>query len=493
MRILYIDIDSLRADHLGCYGYERNTSPNIDSLAARGVRFAHNYTSDAPCLPSRSALFSVRFGIHNGVVGHGGTAGSPFIQGPSRGFRDRFGITSWMSTMRSAGYRTATVSTFGERHSAWHWYAGFNEVINHGTGGMERADEVYPYAERWLRQHAGEDNWFLHVNFWDPHTPYRTPEAYGNPFASDPAPSWLTQEILDAQRNSFGPHSAREVSGYGPSKNPARWPRTLDEIRTPEDYKFWIDNYDTGIRYADDHVGRIRDVLQELGILEDTLIIVSADHGENQGELNVYGDHQTADLPTCRIPLIISGPGVRAGHVDEALHYHLDLPPTLLEWMGREAPAGWDGRSYASALTDGGTSGGHPYIVVSQMAWACQRSVRFDHWLLVRTYDPGLKDFPPVMLFDIAQDPHETKNVAEDYPEVRDRGLALLEEWHARQMSTSPAGVDPLWTVMREGGSFHTRAQLDAYCERLRNTGRAELANRLYAEETARRSALGNT
>ena len=74
MRILYLDLDSMRPDHLGCYGYARNTSPNIDAIAATGVRFTDCYCSDAPCLPSRTALFSGRFGIHTGVVGHGGTA-----------------------------------------------------------------------------------------------------------------------------------------------------------------------------------------------------------------------------------------------------------------------------------------------------------------------------------------------------------------------------------------------------------------------------------
>ncbi|MFN2111024.1 MAG: sulfatase-like hydrolase/transferase, partial [Anaerolineae bacterium] len=85
MRILYIDIDTLRPDHLGCYGYHRNTSPNLDALAQNGVRFKNCYTSDAPCLPSRTALWSGRFGFHTGVVNHGGTAAQPFVEGPSRG------------------------------------------------------------------------------------------------------------------------------------------------------------------------------------------------------------------------------------------------------------------------------------------------------------------------------------------------------------------------------------------------------------------------
>ncbi|MBT3401952.1 MAG: sulfatase-like hydrolase/transferase, partial [Rhodospirillaceae bacterium] len=72
MRILYIDIDSLRPDHLGCYGYDRPTSPNVDQIAAEGARFTGVYVSDAPCLPSRASLFSARFGVQNGVVTHNG-------------------------------------------------------------------------------------------------------------------------------------------------------------------------------------------------------------------------------------------------------------------------------------------------------------------------------------------------------------------------------------------------------------------------------------
>ena len=80
MRILYIDIDSQRPDHLGCYGYHRKTSPNIDRIAARGVRFENHYVTDAPCLPSRTAMWSGRFGIHTGVINHGGA----WRTGPTR-------------------------------------------------------------------------------------------------------------------------------------------------------------------------------------------------------------------------------------------------------------------------------------------------------------------------------------------------------------------------------------------------------------------------
>ena len=86
MKILYFDIDSLRADHLGCYGYHRQTSPNIDELSKSSSVFDNVYASDVPCLPSRTALLTGRFGIHNGVVNHGGTDAEPAREGRSRQF-----------------------------------------------------------------------------------------------------------------------------------------------------------------------------------------------------------------------------------------------------------------------------------------------------------------------------------------------------------------------------------------------------------------------
>src|SRR4029453_3622300 len=112
MRIVYLDLDALRPDHLGCYGYRRNTSPNIDRIAEEGVIFTNYYCSDAPCLPSRSALMSGRFGLHTGVAGHGGTAGDMRGEGPSRGFEDRLKWESLPGVLRKAGYKAATISTF---------------------------------------------------------------------------------------------------------------------------------------------------------------------------------------------------------------------------------------------------------------------------------------------------------------------------------------------------------------------------------------------
>ena len=474
MRILYYDIDTLRPDHLGCYGYHRNTSPNIDRVAREGTVFTNFYVTDAPCLPSRAALFLGRFGIHTGVVGHGGSAADPYIVGRDRGFRLQAPWHTWPMAMRGCGFYPVSVSPFAERHSAWWFYHGWREMYNPGKGGGERADEVVPYALDWLDRHGEEDNWFLHVNVWDPHTPYRTPEEYGNPFEGEPIPGWLSDEVIERHYHSFGPHGAREPWGYGSDRE---FPRQPSEIRNLQDFRRWIDGYDVGIRYADDHLGQILEKLEQKGVLDDTAVVISSDHGENQGELNIYGDHHVADHITSRVPLVIRWPGKEAGRTDDGLHYNLDLGPTFMDLLGGKCPARWDGRSFAPALD--GEECGRDALVVSQCAWSCQRSVRFGQWIVIRTYHTGMKDFPPVMVFDLDEDPHETRNLAEERPDIAHEGLAILEKWQADMMATSTSRVDPLWTVMAEGGPFHTRDRVASYCERLRETGREAHAEKL--------------
>lgn len=492
MRILYLDLDTLRPDHLGCYGYGRATSPNIDRIAAGGVRFDGCYASDAPCLPSRSALMTGRFGIHTGVVGHGGTCADLRPEGPERGFRSELGRTSLPAVLKSAGLYTAYVGGFGERHSAWPFYAGFREIHDTGKGGMESAEDVTPTALDWIARNGGRDGWYLQVNYWDPHTPYRAPLEFGDPFAADPLPAWLTPEVLERHRGLPGPHGAREINMYDSATN-VRYPRHPGEIADMADLQRIIDGYDCGVRYMDGHIGQILAALEAQGVLDDTAIIVSSDHGENLGELGLYGEHATADAITCRIPLIIRWPGRRAGTVDGGLHYNLDLGPTLAELLGRPAPVSWEGQSFAAAVTEGGQCG-RPYLAISQNVHVCQRSVRWERWLYMRTFHDGYHLWPDEMLYDVVADPHEQVDLAPAQPERVREGAYLLSQWQDRMLETMPAGYreDPMRIVLAEGGPFHARGQLAAYCRRLEETGRgwavAELRRRHPREFEGQRS-----
>ncbi|SNZ17034.1 Arylsulfatase A [Natronoarchaeum philippinense] len=484
MRILYIDIDSLRPDHLGCYGYHRNTSPNIDRIADGARRFTNYYASDAPCLPSRTALFTGRLGVHTGVVNHGGAAADIRSPGSEREDGNRGEYQSWMTALRQAGHHIALVSPFPQRHAAWHVLDGFDEWHDTGGNGTERAEVVYPYAEEWLEDNADDEDWYLHVNFWDPHTDYDTPEEFGNPFEDEPAPAWPDEETIQEQRESYGPHSAQDLHhDYMTGGEIPELPRTPDEITSREDYKQWIDGYDVGIRYMDEYIGKLLDLLESKGVRDETLIIVSADHGENQGELNVYGDHQLADDKTCRVPLIVDGPGVEPG-VDDGLYYNVDLAPTITELVGGDVPTGWDGRSFADSLTEGADDAGREFLVLSQGTWTCQRAVRWDDWLLIQTYHDGWREIDPLLLVDLDADPHETTNLADEHPEVVERGLSLLQRWHSDRMlenATGDAGglpesreglVDPLLQVVNEGLPYYQRGFREDYAERLRETGR---------------------
>jgi arylsulfatase A-like enzyme len=483
MRLLYLDIDTLRPDHLGCYGYHRNTSPNIDRIAAQGVRFESCYVSDAPCLPSRASMFTGMFGIRNGVVGHGGTAADLRIIGEQRGFRTEHSRPGLIASLRhQCGHYPVTVSPFGERHSAFWWYEGWREIINPGKGGSERSDEVVPLALDWLDRNAQRDDWLLHVNVWDPHTVYQAPEEFGNPFEDEPIEDWYTEELRQKQWNDYGPGTPQEPCG-GMGREKGTW-RQPPQVRNMDEYKQWIDGYDCGVAYADMWVGRILDKLEEQGVLDETTIVITSDHGETLGELNVIGDHATADHVVSRVPMIVRYPGQPGGRVDEGLYNQCDIGATLVELGGGEVPEHWDGRSFAEQFR-AGDDGGRDYVVFSQCAWSCQRAVRWNNWVYIRTYHTGLKNYPRHMLFDVAEDPHELSNLAESRPELVGHAQTLLDEWWADEMSRNPSGVDPLWTVMQEGGPFHTRwGNREHYLARLRETGRGDAANFLEANPT---------
>jgi arylsulfatase A-like enzyme len=394
-----------------------------------------------------------------------------------------------MTALRKTGHYTATVSSFGERHAAWHWYAGYNEIINPGYAGMDRADQVMPLAMDWIeRKGRSLRDFFLHINLWDPHTPYRTPSEFGDPFAGTSSPSWFTEELFQEYRRSYGPHSTREPNGFYDIDMRAEFPLVPVTFETIEDVHRWFEAYDLGVRFADFWIARLIAVLKDAGIYDDCLVMVSADHGENLGELNIWGDHHTADQITCRVPLIVRMPHAeRAGRVDEALHYHFDWAATVIELSGGAVPRSWDGVSFASGFRAGRESG-REFIVTSQGAWACQRGVRFTreghNYFWLETYHDGYKRFPPSMLFDLDRDPHETTDIADREPQISAHAAALLVEWQRRMMILSEHDVDPLMTVMREGGPFHCQGSLPAYIERLRKTGRSSHAA-LLAEKYA--------
>lgn len=335
MRVLLFDIDTLRADHMGCYGYGRNTTPVMDEIAKEGVRFDDYYCPNAPCLPSRASMISGQYGIHNGIVGHGGTAADMRLQGTTRSFTDDMSENGLFMQFRRAGMHTVSFSSFAERHSAWWFNSGFNECYNVGRRGSESAEMVTPHVLDWLERNGKKDNWMMHVHYWDPHTPYRTPADYPSQFADTPLPDdWIDEKTFEEHLLHIGPHCANEINMWNDDTFP-QWPKHPGKLTTLEEAKHLLDLYDDGVKYTDDNIGQIIGWLKDNGLYDDDLaIIITADHGEDLGEFGIYGEHGTADEPVCRIPMIVRWPGMQKGAVVKGFYDNTDLTPTVQELLG---------------------------------------------------------------------------------------------------------------------------------------------------------------
>ncbi len=360
MRIVYFDIDSLRPDRLGCYGYHRPVSPHIDAIAAEGARWNNCYATDVPCLPSRTALFSGRPGIQTGAVNHGGPHAAPYPE-PDRGFRAAWDDDSWMMSLRNAGYRCATVSSFAERHSAWYWTAGFNDILNSGKRGHETVQEVVPLATQWLDQHGREENWFLHINLWDVHVPYRSPQV---DIAGEALPQWAA-DMFPEHANNPGLRAPKTTLS---SRN---MQGTLESV---DDFKDLMHACDEAIVSVDQAVGILHRHLETLGNTDDVVVIISADHGENFGEWSSYAAHCTADSATAHIPLIIKGGGFTGNQAINGLCQHIDLAATVCAITGATKPDCWEARPLPQEHDSG-----RDYVVTSQLAQCAQRSVHWQH------------------------------------------------------------------------------------------------------------------
>lgn len=489
MRILYIDIDSLRPDHLGCYGYARPTSPMMDTIAKESVRFTNFFASDSPCVPSRAALMSARPGVQNGVVAHENTpAGSTMRYSNAERYGD---APFFMHHLLHAGYKTVSFSSFADRHYAGWFHFGFKEFnLASLKGGNEDAPEVNAALLPWLERFAGEDGWFLHLNYWDPHTLYTEPLEYMHKMAAYPAPAWPDAATIQAQQALVGIRTPRTLWANNPHEGfgRSRVPTMPDRVGNRADFEHLVNGYDGAIRYLDEHLEQVFDVLEAQGVLSDTAVIISADHGEAFGELGQYMEHGAAIPATNRVPLIVCWPGVTGGAVgrvcDELL-LNIDLAPTVSAGLGLEPPAGWAGKSFLPLLKGGALPQPRDHLVFSHGLHTRQRAVYDGRWLLVRSYHPSYYLYPPRMLFDLSADPYLTKDLAEGLPEQVAVMDALLVSWERENVAATGL-PDPMRDIQGEAPAIIGTPE--SYLERLRNEGRGADADRLL-EQWARLAA----
>lgn len=447
MRIIYIDIDCLRPDHLGCYGYHRPTSPNIDRIADQGIRFNHYYCASSPCLPSRTGLASGRFGIRNGVISNHG-AGARFHLRTRNYVGPQPDNEMLMRRLRAHGYDTFCISNFADRHNALWWMYGWTAYHTPNLkGGQETAEEVNAAVLPWLREHARRDNYLLYINYWDVHRVYKMDISWADRFRDHPVQQpWPDETAIAAHQQIRGPFTA-----HGQFKDDVSpWPLMPGSISSRADFEHMLTGYDASIAYTDHHVGQVLDELDRQGVLDEAVVIVSADHGDAFGEHGIYSDHVCADECIHRVPLIIKWPDVAPARASsDAFLYNVDFAPTLCELLDAPPAEDWDGASFAENIR-GNPGFDRDYLVWDTGLYTVQRAVRTKTHLMIRTYDDFGYSFDPVELYDMTVDPYQTRNLAAEQPDVVQHCSYLMEEWVQAQRAKGHVIPDPVDEILCE-------------------------------------------
>jgi arylsulfatase A-like enzyme len=480
MKIIYVDVDSLRPDHTGAYGYQRDITPNLDAMAEQSVVFERYYCSDSPCLPSRTAMTSGQFGISNGVIGHFGLD-ARFRLDPGHGPRP--GRPLLGQALGMEGYLCSAISSFAERHRAHFFLGNFRESVQvTGQIGDEPADLVTDTAIDWIERHREQDDWYLHVTYWEPHSDYLQDASWTERAAQlGPAPAWPDQAAIDAHAEIYGPRSALDLHYTNQARTSSVPHNMPDAIRTRADFEHLINGYDGAIHFWDTEFGRLRRRLEELGLTDEVAIIVSADHGESFGELGLYMEHGLASEPVHRLPMIVFWPGItdQPGldhRRNDALLYNIDLAPTILELLDIEQPSKWQGSSFADAVR-GHEIESRPYLVWGHGAHTYQRAVRTRDHLYIRTYHPGSFRAEWESLYDVTNDPFLTTDLLPTEPGLAAAMRSHLFEWLAFYAGTPGALPDPMQNALQSGPTLYNEPE--KYQQHLRDTGRGHLADDL--------------
>jgi uncharacterized sulfatase len=439
LNVLFIAVDDMNND-LGCYGHPLVKSPNIDRLAARGVRFEHAYCQFPLCSPSRSSLFTglrpdttrvfdleyhFRQGLPNVLtlpqmfmtnayyvarVGKMYHYGNPGDIGTS-GLDDR---VSWMEHFNPAGRDKTALEPDIMNYTPGRGLGAAMAFLADPTGSdLEHTDgKVASQAIQLLEKHRGEP-FFIGAGFYKPHCPWVTPEKYFDLYHMGDIglPQITTNTPKDYPLLALA--STKPWPYFGVTHDQAR------ECKRA---------YYAAISFVDVQIGRLLDALDRLGLRENTIVVFWSDHGYHLGEHGLWFK-QSCFEESARVPLIISVPGLKtAGQASERLVELMDLYPTLADLAGLTPPQGLQGVSLRPLLLNPTAEWQHPAFTQVQRPVGPGHSVRTERWRYTQ-WDRGAKGEE---LYDQLQDPQELHNLAAvpNYAETVSQIKALLKTVH---------------------------------------------------------------
>ena len=439
--VVLLTIDTLRPDHLSCYGYDRRTSPFIDVLARRGVLFRQVITAAGRTVQSFPSILT---GVYPMVHGLRHEAQSHEI------LESRLTLTS---VLASRGYESFAVTQ--GLHVGLH--RGF-DLYDPDVYLNEQGEEVYlptrddrqasGKAIGWLRRRAeSETPFFLWMRYNAPHWPYEAPEAITEMFDPDYA----------------GAHTFNEETAPGVERGDLIFGLTSLPDREIEHA---VAHYDAEIAYADAAVGELLKVLEEMGMLAKTIIVLTSDHGESLGEHDYFFEHGAYLYEaSVRVPLIVTAPwALPAGGDVEAQVRTIDIVPTVLDLAGIPIPDELQGVSLVSRAVGGAEE--NPLLAYSESGrnfypenprqyvrgiagkW---RMMRSDRYKLIRI---PKEDGPVWEFYDLVADPGETRNLYEENPEA----AADLKRALERLIESDPDRDDRAEPPLPEGLEQHLRS-----------------------------------
>ncbi|MCU1454575.1 MAG: sulfatase [Acidimicrobiales bacterium] len=386
--VLYLTVDEWRGDCLSALGHPVVETPNLDRLAARGVLFTNHWAVTAPCGPSRASLHTGMYLMNHRSVENGTPLDDRFTnvarEARAAGYDPvLFGYTDTTVDPRTVsdpadprlrtyegvlpGFRAEVLLT-GEDLSPWlRWLEAHGIDVPANPHGLFDPRPDYPGADAhgrswaptrfpaertetafltesvmgWLDRHGGEP-WFLHASYIRPHPPFRAPEGYHDRYDPEAGAPFRRHPDRDIETALHPIHQfAVQVVGCDPDEREARQTRAT----------YWAN-----MAEVDDQIGRLLDHLDASGLVDDTLIVLTSDHGDQMGDHWLLQKLGWWD-ESYHVPLIVVDPrpaadGTRGSRVD-AVTEHVDVMPTICDWMGVEVPLQCDGRALQPFVHDG--------------------------------------------------------------------------------------------------------------------------------------------
>lgn len=411
--VVLISLDTLRADHLGCYGYKRPTSPNIDALALEGMQFLNVYAQSPWTLPSHISLFTSLNNINHQVYYDDEKMDPALI--------------TLADVLRKNQIFCSAITGGGFVSAVYGFSKGF-DTYNEGAGGVfqQNAAELTSRAvSEWLDKNSGK-NFFLFIHTYQPHNPYACPYPYKSMFLEEGA-KWTHIDLLS--------HLGGKSSLF----------KGLSE----EERQNVISLYDGEIRYTDEMlIGPLLKKLKELDIYDQTMIILTSDHGEEFYEHNSWGHGQNLYDESLKVPLVVKFPGSRfKGRKISSIVRLVDVFPTVLDEFGIDvSDFNLDGESLLPLIKEkkdndrtfladigGNLLNSHipQKIAMNHGKVKLILNKKFTKEdLAFFIYPPP--QIPPLELYDLTEDPFEKKNIIEDNSSLVKQLVSNINEIYSK-------------------------------------------------------------